>query len=77
MFFPQRPLLAPGSSLRQQLAYPAADASRLSNNLAFDLLKQVELDYLMDRVSSDLDLPTDWAGASAPFGLRDASNTQT
>lgn len=66
MFLPQRPLLAPGATLRQQLAYPAEAAGALSDSQAMKLLERVGLVYLHQRMQGNLDVPADWAGAYVP-----------
>lgn len=63
MYLPQRPLVAPGPTLRQQLAYPAASASALSDTRAMHLLDRVGLAYLHHRVQGNFDETADWAGA--------------
>ena len=71
MILPQRPLVAPGSSLRLQLVYPSAAADSLMDQTAHSLLMRVHLEHLLDRVNGDLDAPLPWAGELQSRRLRD------
>ena len=63
MVLPQRPIVAPGPSLRLQLVYPSADVDSLTDDAAYSLLTRVSLDHLLVRISGDLDAPLAWEGA--------------
>ena len=60
VFVPQQAIAAPGSSLREQLSYPSKTSAHGERLLS--LLRTVQLEHLLDRVSGDWDAPNDWAG---------------
>lgn len=58
MFLPQRPYMVPGN-LRDQFLYPYPDRG-LSDEKILDVVKLVNLQEVMDRVSGDLNCVIDW-----------------
>lgn len=59
-FLPQRPIAAPGKTLRDQLTYPAA--SHVSSDHLADLLSTVQLSHLLSRVEHEWDREHHWQG---------------
>lgn len=59
-FLPQRSVIAPGSSLAQQLAYGTSSCA--SPATMRGVLQSVNLPHLLHRVSGDLHQEADWAG---------------
>ena len=58
MFLPQRPYMVPGS-LRDQLRYPYPDQG-LNDEAIRNVVEQVNLREVLDRVDGDLDRVVDW-----------------
>ena len=81
MILPQRPLVAPGPSLRLQLLYPSADADGLTDDAAYSLLTRVSLDHLVQRINGDFDAGLAWDGALQPplteWGMHDQRSPLT
>jgi len=62
VFVPQRPIAAPGASLREQLVYPST--LQASHYHLAQLLGGVQLDHLLQRVHGSWEQPHDWQGGS-------------
>ena len=62
----QRPLLAPGASLRQQLTYPCVHHEAVSHRRLQWLLSSVHLEHLQGRIKGDWDEQYDWTGVRVP-----------
>ena len=61
MFVAQQSLAAPGCRLREQLIYPSTKQVPLEQLWA--LLRDVELEHLLDRVGGDFEQANDWQGS--------------
>ena len=74
LVLPQRPLLAPGRTLREQLLYPEAappsSAEEAEEAELRALLEAVELGHLLDRVAGRWDAPWEGWGALTPGELQ-------
>ena len=75
LVLPQRPLLAPGRTLREQLLYPEAAPPSSAEEAQEEaelraLLEAVELGHLLDRVAGRWDAPWEGWGALTPGELQ-------
>jgi len=62
VFVPQRPIAAPGASLREQVVYPSTLPA--THRHLEEVLRAVQLEHLLQRVHGQWEQPHDWQGGS-------------
>lgn len=61
-FVPQRPYLVQNGTLREQIIYPhSASEQRIGDSALIELMREVDLDFLLARTEGGLDARADWA----------------